>query len=263
MPKKRIDKLLVEKELAGDIKEAQALIMARKVKVNDQMVVTAGTRIDSLAKIDVKSKLPYVSRGGYKLSAALEKFKVEPSGLICADVGASTGGFTDVLLQHDARKVYSIDVGYGDLAWKLRQDTRVIVMERTNARNVTILPDKIDLVVADASFISITVILTAALKWTQPEADFIILVKPQFEAKREQVEKGGVVRKKEVHQAVLLKVIAWSELHHLNLVDLIASPITGPAGNREFLLHLSTKPTQTVIATTMVETCLQALNYDF
>lgn len=262
MTKKRIDRLLLEHGFAASLTEAGAILMAGNVMVNSQRITVPGMLIDSGAEISVKSASPYVSRGGYKLAAALDTFKIDPTGAICADVGASTGGFTDVLLQRGAKKVYALDVGYGDLAWKLRQDPRVVVMERTNARNITRLPELISLVVVDASFISLKHILPAALKWTAPNADLVTLIKPQFEAEKEWVEKGGVVRKKEIHAKILNDMISWCVAQQLGVIDLTASPITGPAGNKEFLLHLSTevdvaqKPFQL-----LTDTCLSQLSY--
>jgi 23S rRNA (cytidine1920-2'-O)/16S rRNA (cytidine1409-2'-O)-methyltransferase len=172
------------------------------------------------------------------LAAALDEFKVEPAGAICADVGASTGGFTDALLQRGARRVYAIDVGYGQLAWKLRQDEQVVVMERVNARYVEKLPELIDLVTIDASFISLKLLLPAVVKWITAPAHLIVLVKPQFEAGRNQVGKGGVVREVQVHRQILEQNVACAQQLRLEILGLMPSPLTGPAGNHEFLLHL-------------------------
>jgi len=262
MAKKRADILLVEKRLAENVREATAMLMAGEVIINHQKITTPGTMIDVTARINVKSKIPYVSRGGFKLAAALDAFNVNPSNKICADVGASTGGFTDVLLQRGAKKVYAIDVGYGDLAWKIRQDPRVVVMERTNARKVERLPDKVALVVVDASFISLKLILPTATKWVEPKAAFITLVKPQFEAKKELVEKGGVVRKKSIHAVVLKNIIAWCHTHQLTVVNLIVSPIVGPAGNKEFLLYSVFETSKQIVPDSdLVDRCLQPLDY--
>ncbi|MCB0212317.1 MAG: TlyA family RNA methyltransferase [Anaerolineae bacterium] len=238
MKKLRLDTLLYERGLAESRAKAQALIMAGKVRLNGQIVSKAGMTVQTEADITVDEELPYVSRGGLKLVAALDDFQVNPKDFVCADVGASTGGFTDLLLQRGAAKVYAIDVGYGQLAWKLRQDERVIVMERTNARHLDSLPEAIDLATIDASFISLNLILPSVVKWLKHPASVIALVKPQFEAGRSQVKKGGIVRDPEVHRQVLLNVMEYARQLELSVVGLCASPITGPAGNHEFLLYL-------------------------
>ncbi len=238
MTKIRLDVLLTKNGLSDTRSKAQALIMAGKVQVDGQVVTKVGTQIPVDANIVIKGDLPYVSRGGLKLEAALEKFKIDPKGAICADVGASTGGFTDVLLQQGAQRVYAIDVGYGQLAWKLRQDDRVVVMERTNVRYLGNLSEPIDLVTIDASFISLRLILPVVVKWLVAPALVIALVKPQFEAGKAQVSKGGVVRDSAVHREVLVKAANYAELSGLDVLGLMPSPITGPAGNHEFLLSL-------------------------
>lgn len=248
---------MVEKGLVENRSKAQALIMAGKVQVDDHRVIKAGTQIAPSAHILVESDLPYVSRGGVKLAAALDSFKVDPLGLVCADVGASTGGFTDVLLQRNAAKVYAIDVGYGQLAWKLRQDQRVIVMERTNARYLESLPELMDLVTIDASFISLRLILPSVLKWLNSVATVVALIKPQFEAGRSQVGKGGVVRDASVHRQVLEKVLSFATQSELVVLGLTPSPITGPAGNREFLVRLGWKTGLPSIKTNIaIEECI-------
>ncbi len=238
MAKVRLDVLLTEKELAESRNKAQALIMAGKVRVDGRVVTKAGTPTSTEAAITIKSDLPYVSRGGLKLAAAISAFNIDPKDATCADVGASTGGFTDVLLQHGAARVYAIDVGYGQLAWKLRQDERVIVMERTNARYLESLPEPVNLVTIDASFISLKLILPAVVKWLASPAQVVALVKPQFEAGKTQVGKGGVVRDSNVHCEVLKKVVAYANQSNLDILGITTSPITGPAGNHEFLLYL-------------------------
>lgn len=238
MAKTRLDILLIEKGLAESRAKAQALIMAGEVQVDGVIVTKAGTQVPVDAVISLKDNLPYVSRGGLKLAAALDSFKVNPTGVICADVGASTGGFTDVLLQRGAARVYAIDVGYGQLAWNLRQDHRVVVMERTNARYLETLLEPIELVTIDVSFISLKLILPAVVKWLTPAAVVVALIKPQFEAGRNQVGKGGVVRDLKVHRQVLQQVISYAETVGLQPLGLIPSPIIGPAGNHEFLIHL-------------------------
>ncbi len=262
MSKKRIDLLLIEHNLVDTPKQANALLMAGKVMVNRQIITHPGMKVDAKAKITVKAERPYVSRGGYKLAAALDAFNVDPVNAVCADVGASTGGFTDVLLQRGAKKVYALDVGYGILAWKLRQDPRVVVMERTNARRVERLPEKISLAVIDASFISLKLILPAVLKWIEPRAAIIALIKPQFEAAKEKVGQGGVVRDKTIHAEIIYELIAWCKMRNLAVLDLIVSPVTGPAGNREFLLYLNADSKQTSAdVSLLVENCLQQLTY--
>jgi 23S rRNA (cytidine1920-2'-O)/16S rRNA (cytidine1409-2'-O)-methyltransferase len=257
MSKIRLDVLLIERGLVPTRNKAQALIMAGKVRVEGQVVTKAGTKILADAAVELKSDLPYVSRGGLKLAAALDAFGIEPHQAICADVGASTGGFTDVLLQRGAQRVYAIDVGYGQLAWTLRQDTSVVVMERTNARYLNALPEPVDLVTIDASFISLRLIFPAVVKWLNAPARVIALVKPQFEAGRDQVGKGGVVRDQAVHRHVLETVIADAGVSGLQILGLIPSPITGPAGNREFLIffgwYLSQPPFAIEAA---IEACL-------
>ena len=237
--KKRLDILLVERGLAETRERAQALILAGDVTVNTQRVDKAGAQVDDSAEITVRAPLPYVSRGGYKLAGALDAFGVNPSGYICADIGASTGGFTDVLLQRGASRVYAIDVGYGQLAWKLRQDPRVVVMDRVNARYLESLPEPIDLVVIDVSFISLEHMLRVAQTLLKPNSGQIIaLIKPQFEAGREQVGRGGIVRDPKVHRAVQEKIARFAESLGLHVAGLIPSPIAGTEGNIEFLIYL-------------------------
>lgn len=263
MAKKRIDQLMLERNMVDSARQAAILLMSGKVMVNGHPITQPGMLVNNDVRIEIKSDQLYVSRGGYKLARALEAFKVDVSGLICADVGASTGGFTDVLLQRGAEKVYAIDVGYGDLAWKLRQDPRVIVMERTNARLVERLPEAVSLVVADVSFISLKLILPVVLKWGLADLTIITLVKPQFEAPQEWVEKGGVVRKREFHTAVLTDLMNWCAGQKLVVIDLTVSPVVGPAGNKEFLLHLSADSRLPGLpVSTLVEQCLAPLHYN-
>jgi 23S rRNA (cytidine1920-2'-O)/16S rRNA (cytidine1409-2'-O)-methyltransferase len=236
--KERLDKLLVARGLANTRSRAQALIMAGEVSVDGQRADKAGMQVAADAVIEVEEPLPYVSRGGYKLAGALDAFDVSVSGLVCADVGACTGGFTDVMLQRGAKLVYAIDVGYGQLDWGLRQDDRVVVMERTNARYLESLPQQVSFVAIDVSFISLRLILPAVRQWLAPEADIVALVKPQFEAGREQVGKGGIVRDPAVHRQVLEEMVAWSAEEGLGPSGVIRSPIEGTEGNVEFLLWL-------------------------
>jgi 23S rRNA (cytidine1920-2'-O)/16S rRNA (cytidine1409-2'-O)-methyltransferase len=233
--KERLDKLLVARELARSRNRAQRLICAGEVRVEGQIADKPGTRYPEDAVIAVDERPPFVGRGGEKLEAALQRFPLDVEDRIAADVGASTGGFTDCLLQRGATKVYAIDVGYGQLAWKLRQDPRVVVMERTNARYLESLPEPVDLIVSDVSFISLRLIYQAAVRWLTPEGDVVSLIKPQFEAGRTQVGKGGVVRDPAVHREVLQTVTGFMAELGLQLQGLMASPLIGPAGNVEFL----------------------------
>jgi 23S rRNA (cytidine1920-2'-O)/16S rRNA (cytidine1409-2'-O)-methyltransferase len=237
--KERIDTLLVERGLAESRAKAQALIMAGEVRVNGEIARKAGEKVPADAVLEVRQPLPYVSRGGYKLAGALDEFDVDPQGKICADVGASTGGFTDVLLQRGAARVYAIDVGNGILAWILRQDPRVVVIERTNARYLTALEEPVDLAVMDASFISIEMLLPAIAGWLVPNGQVVTLVKPQFEAGRDAVGKGGVVRDTSIHREVLKSTVTSAQAHGWTVRGVAVSPIRGPAGNKEFFLWLS------------------------
>lgn len=233
--KQRLDLLLVERGLAESRSRAQQLIRAGMVRVGERVVDKPGTSVPVDAEVRVQEKLPYVSRGGLKLAAALDAFRIDVAGKVAADVGASTGGFTDCLLQHGAKRVYAIDVGYGQLAWRLRQDPRVVAMERTNARYLMALPEPIDLVTIDVSFISLRLILPNAVRWLAPAGQIIALIKPQFEAGPKDVGKGGVVRDPEVHRRVLRDVLGFAEARDLSLRGLMVSPLRGPAGNVEFL----------------------------
>jgi 23S rRNA (cytidine1920-2'-O)/16S rRNA (cytidine1409-2'-O)-methyltransferase len=246
MDKTRLDVLLVERGLAESRSMAQRLIMAGQVRVNGQVAVKTAAGVDPSDSIEVDRGPRYVSRGGEKLEAALEAFRPDVSGRVCADVGASTGGFTDCLLQHGAARVYAIDVGRGILDWKLRQDPRVAVMEETNARYVERLPEPVSLITIDASFISLKTLLPVVRGWlgagegeAAVEGDVIALIKPQFEAGRKVVAKGkGVVRDPAVHRQVIEEVIASARQAGYAPRGLIRSPLQGPKGNAEFLLHL-------------------------
>jgi 23S rRNA (cytidine1920-2'-O)/16S rRNA (cytidine1409-2'-O)-methyltransferase len=237
--KKRLDVLLVERGLVESREQGRRLIMAGQVLVDGQVVDKPGMQVAGGADICLRARLPYVSRGGLKLEAALDSFTVQVAGAVVADVGASTGGFTDCLLQRGARKVYAIDVGYGQLAWRLRQDPRVVVMERVNVRYLESLPEPVDLAAVDVSFISLELVLPSVIGWLKPVGDIIALIKPQFEAGRAEVGKGGVVKDPEVHRTVLGKILRWALDHGLAVRGLMASPLKGPAGNVEFLAHLS------------------------
>ncbi|MFQ6102048.1 MAG: TlyA family RNA methyltransferase [Anaerolineae bacterium] len=244
MAKERLDVLLVERRLAESRTQAQRLIRAGLVRVAGQVSDKPGTRVAANAAVTLQARPRFVSRGGEKLEAALVRFGLDVTGLVAADVGASTGGFTDCLLQRGARRVYAIDVGYGQLDWRLRNDPRVVVMERTNARYLESLPEPADLVTADVSFISLGLILPAAVRWfaspSPPSVEggrgsVVALIKPQFEAGRREVGKGGVVRDPEVHRRVLERVLDIAAELGLGLRGLMLSLLRGPAGNAEFL----------------------------
>ena len=239
--KQRLDELLVARGLAESRAKAQALILAGLVF--DQ----GGRRLDKAGKalpvdtdIEVKGKdHPWVSRGGVKLAHGLDRFAIDPQALVCLDVGASTGGFTDVLLTRGARRVYAVDVGHGQLAWKLREDPRVVVLERVNARHLTRveIPEPVDLVVCDASFIPLHLVLAAALDLARPGARLVALIKPQFEVGPDRVGKGGIVRDPALHEEVCASVRRWLEDERgWRVLGLVVSPISGADGNREFLI---------------------------
>lgn len=233
--KVRLDVLLVERGLAESRSLAQRLIRTGEVLVAGQLADKPGADVAADADISLKARPRFVSRGGEKLAAALDGFSLNVGGLVAADIGASTGGFTDCLLQHGAVKVYAIDVGYGQLAWELRQDARVVVMERVNARYLEALPEPVDVIVSDVSFISLRIVYATAVHWLKPGGMVISLIKPQFEAGREHVGKGGVVRDPAIHRQVLEKVTAEMAALGLGLRGLMVSPLLGPAGNVEFL----------------------------
>ena len=238
----RIDTLLVERGLVVSRQQARAALMAGDIRVDGAMVTKPGALVAVGAAIEVLKRPAYVSRGGEKLEHALRVFGVDPTGLTCLDVGASTGGFTDCLLQHGARRVYAVDVGYGVLDYGLRQDERVVVMERTNARDLEPLPERCDLATIDVSFIGLEKVLPGVCRSLRPGAEIVALVKPQFQARRDEVGKKGVVKDVQVHAAVIGRVVAWTSQHDLRLLNLTASPLLGPAGNREFFLHLAYRP---------------------
>jgi 23S rRNA (cytidine1920-2'-O)/16S rRNA (cytidine1409-2'-O)-methyltransferase len=234
----RLDDLLVSRGLAVTRSQAQSLIMAGEVLVSDVVVDKAGKRVPSDARLEVKSRMPYVSRGGLKLEAALKTFAVDPSGWVCADIGASTGGFTDCLLQHGAVRVYAVDVGYGQLAWSLRTDPRVITLERMNIRTLEGLPEPVSLVTVDVSFIGLRLVLPVVATLLALPGQAIVLIKPQFEVGRELVGKGGVVRDPRLHRMAISGVVADAAAAGFETAGLIRSPLTGPAGNVEFLSWL-------------------------
>jgi len=237
--KVRLDKLLVDRGVAPTLERARALILARVVKVNESYPDKAGTLCPADAEIHVKGEEnPYVSRGGLKLAGALQAFDLDVEGMVAFDVGASTGGFTDCLLQKGARKVYALDVAYGQLAWKLREDKRVVVIERTNCRyyDGADLDEKIDLAVIDASFISLKIVIPAVLNFLEKGARILALIKPQFEARREEVGAKGVVTDASVHDRVVKDIRGFCELLGLDVAATCSSPVLGPEGNREFFI---------------------------
>ena len=258
MAKVRLDVLLTERGLAESRSKAQAMIMAGQVRVNDQVTLKPATGVQANSVLTVDSGPRFVSRGGEKLDAAMEAFAIDVTGLTCADVGASTGGFTDCMLQRGAEKVYAIDVGKGILHWKLRNDPRIVVMEGTNARYVESLPEQVKFVTIDASFISLKILLPVVKNWLAPLAPLehsphlrskwgeteggkglVALIKPQFEAGRKDVSRGdGVIRDSEIHRQVLLDVLEFAQSEGLGVKGLVRSPITGPKGNVEFLAWL-------------------------
>jgi 23S rRNA (cytidine1920-2'-O)/16S rRNA (cytidine1409-2'-O)-methyltransferase len=237
MAKQRVDALLVERGLAESRTQAQRLVMAGQVRANGQVVPKASSLLADETSLEVIKGPRYVSRGGEKLEAALTQFEIDPTGQICADVGSSTGGFTDCLLQHGASKVYAIDVGKGQLDWKLRQDERVVVMEQTNARTLNKLPEPVSLATVDASFISLKTLLPVVLTWLAENGQLIALIKPQFEAGKQEAARGeGVIRDPEIHRRILSEVLGFAEQNGFGLFGLIRSPLVGPKGNIEFLL---------------------------
>src|SRR5689334_24398704 len=231
--KQRLDLLLVERGLAPSREKARAMIMAGEVSINGQVFDKPGTQIQIIAEVAVRNKPRFVSRGGEKLAWALETFGMDVTGRICADVGASTGGFTDCLLHNGAQKVYAIDVGYGQLDYSLRQDARVVVLERTNARFLQNLEELVNMVVVDAAFISLKLLLPTITDWLQPQADLVTLIKPQFEAGRDEVGKGGVVKNRDVHIRVIREILSFAQQQQLSIRGLTVSPLKGPAGNVE------------------------------
>ncbi len=241
MEKIRLDELLVYRELAKNLQEAQGLIGAGDVSINGNPADKAGILYPRTITPVLKEHCPFVSRGGYKLQGGLESFAVNPDGLVCVDIGASSGGFTDCLLQYGARKVYAVDVAYGMLAWKLRQDERVIVIERFNARKISKeqIPEAIDLAVIDAAFISLTKLIPPLLPLFGDKAAIICLIKPQFELPRSLIPKGGVVTDPSHHRQAIDKIHSFVEDMGLQIQGVEPSPILGPKGNREFLLSIS------------------------
>jgi 23S rRNA (cytidine1920-2'-O)/16S rRNA (cytidine1409-2'-O)-methyltransferase len=260
MSRVRLDALLAERGLADSREKAQALIMAGAVTVNREPAQKAGQLVAPGAEIAVRQAQPYVSRGGYKLAHALDCFGISVKDRVALDVGASTGGFTDVLLQRGARRVYAVDVGYGQLHSRLRGDPRVVVLERTNARHLEVLPEPAQLATVDVSFISLRLVLPPVRRLLKPDSSMIVLIKPQFEAGRQEVSRGGVVRSAATHRRVLEDLADWLRTQQLSLRGLVPSPISGPAGNVEFLAWLGLDVSQEVSPATLIERALpQAL----
>ena len=275
MLKKRLDSLLVERGLVESRAQAQRLIMAGQVRVNGELALKPSASVTEAAAVEIDHGPPFVSRGGEKLAAALQAFQLSPAGRVCADVGASTGGFTDCLLQNGAALVYAIDVGKGILHWKLRQDPRVVVMEETNARYVEFLPQEVQWVTIDASFISLKVLLPVVKGWFgRPLAEaagenqttghhrvILALIKPQFEAGRVQAARGdGVIRDPEVHRQVLRNVLEFASREGYKIEGLVRSPLLGPKGNTEFLVWLSLSvPGESPIPMDEIETWLASV----
>jgi len=239
--KKRLDILLVERGLAEDIIEAAALIGSGRVLVDGNPFAKAGCQYGTGCQLRVKEKEPFVSRGGKKLAAGLAAFSIEPTGLICADIGCSTGGFTDCLLQNGASRVYAVDVGYGVLDWTLRQDERVVVLERCNARYLTRkeIPENIELCVVDASFISLELLIGPMVSLFAGPIHIVALIKPQFELPREKVARGGVVREEYLQKEALTKIKQFGQRLNLYCEGVIPSPIQGAKGNQEYLMYLT------------------------
>jgi 23S rRNA (cytidine1920-2'-O)/16S rRNA (cytidine1409-2'-O)-methyltransferase len=233
--KVRADELVVQQGLAESRSKAKALIVAGDVRSGDRLIQKPAELLEPDLPLELRAKLPFVSRGGLKLDHALTEFGIDVSGVVAADLGASTGGFTDVLLQRGASRVYAVDVGYGQLDYRLRSDERVVVMERVNARHLESLPEPVGFVCVDVSFISLEHILPVAARLLSSGGDLVTLVKPQFEAGKEQVGRGGVVRDERVRKAVVSRVLAQGGAYDLGAQGLTRSPITGPAGNVEYL----------------------------
>ncbi len=239
--KRRIDSLLVSEGLVASRAKAQALIMAGEVTVDGRLVTKPGTLIEEGAAIVISEPPPFVSRGGIKLDHALDEFRLDVRGKVAADIGASTGGFTDCLLKRGASRVYAIDVGYGQLDYRLRQDRRVVVMERVNARYPISLPEKVDLATIDLSFISVTKVIPSVAQILKEDGYLVVLVKPQFESRKGEVGKGGIIKDPQLHAAILGRFIVWVVDNGFRLKGLIVSPILGTEGNKEFFVLLRTK----------------------
>jgi len=234
----RLDELILQRKLADSRKDAQALIRAGHVYINNQLVDKPGILFQLNADIRIKEKCRYVSRGGLKLEKALHHFKINVANLCCIDIGASTGGFTDCLLQHGAKRVYAVDVAYGQFSWKLRQDERVRVIERFNARKLSTkeIPEPVDIAVIDASFISLTKLIPPLITLPVEQKTILALIKPQFELPRDKVEKGGVVRDAKLHQEAIDKIERFATEMNQGVAGVVLSPVLGPKGNKEFII---------------------------
>jgi len=248
MTKQRLDALLVDRGLAESTEKARALVMAGQVLVDDRPAPKPGTMIDDSLALQLAERPRYVGRGGEKLEHALTEFGLDVTGITAADIGASTGGFTDCLLQHGAEKVYAIDVGHGQLAYGLRNDPRVVVMEGVNARDLEPLPDPAGLVTVDVSFISLQMVLPAARHILAEGGSLVALLKPQFEAAKDEVPRGGVIRDPLLRSTLIGRFVSWCTGNGFRVVDLVASPITGADGNQEFLFWLKPRPTAGVLS---------------
>ncbi len=253
--KKRLDQLLVDKQLVENIEKAQRIITSGLVKVNDEVSDKPGVLIQIESNIIIKETKQYVGRGALKILPVIEKFAIVLQDKICADVGSSTGGFTEVLLQKGAQKVYAIDVGYGELDWKLRKDPRVVVMERTNARYLNSLPDKIDFVTIDVSFISLKQIIPSVLKWINQDAHIFAMVKPQFEAEKTDVGEGGIITDPVVHRKVIFDMLNWVSSQNLSVRGLAKAGIEGSKGNQEFFLWLSSQYNESISLDALFKDC--------
>lgn len=236
----RLDKLIFDKGLAESREKAKALIIAGEVLVDGMVSDKAGAQVSSDAALEIKNKMPYVSRGGLKLEQAIKEFNIEFEGRIAMDVGASTGGFTDCMLQNGAAKVYAVDVGYGQFDWKLREDERVVLLEKTNIRYLEkeSVPDEIDIAAIDVSFISLTKVIPNILQFLKPSGEIAALIKPQFEAERKDIGKGGVVKDESKRLEVVEKIKEWCSKAGLEVIGTTTSPIKGPKGNVEYLIYL-------------------------
>lgn len=242
MTKQRLDTLIVDRGLAESTEKARALVMAGQVLVDDRPAPKAGTMIDDSLVLQLAQRSRYVGRGGEKLEHALTAFGLDATGITAADIGASTGGFTDCLLQRGAERVYAIDVGHGQLAYRLRNDPRVVVMEGVNARDLESLPEPVGMVTVDVSFISLRMVLPAASQVLTDDGSIVALFKPQFEAARDEVPRGGVIRDPLFRSTLIGRFTSWCTRNGFHIVDLVASPITGADGNQEFLFWLTPRP---------------------
>ena len=262
--KQRADIACVEAGLAQSREKAQAMIMAGQIYIGEKKIEKSSEPVDDIGQLHIHGQTDaFASRGGHKLEKAITTFRADVNGCVCMDIGAATGGFTDVLLRHGAQHVYSIDVGYGQLDWKLRNDSRVVNLERTNLRYVTEeqIPEKLDIAVCDVSFISLKLVMPAVAPLLKPDAEIMCLIKPQFEAGRELVGKKGVVRDKKVHEAVIRDILSFMPTIGFSVTGIDYSPITGPEGNIEFLLymHNSSAPSLEPDITSLVESAHREL----